>query len=111
MISAVPTVCPALTGDFATPESWLTPNELARICAVFSSLGVNHIRLTGGEPLVRPELNEIVARLHAVPGIEDLSLSTNASRLGKFAPDLKSSGDHPPEHQPRFICTPPPSNS
>jgi len=77
---------------FATPESWLTPNELARVSAVFSSLGVNHIRLTGGEPLVRPELTEIVARLHAVPGIEDLSLSTNASRLGKFAHDLKSSG-------------------
>jgi cyclic pyranopterin phosphate synthase len=77
---------------FATPETWLTPNELARISAVFSSLGVDHIRLTGGEPLVRPELTEIVTRLRAVPGIEDLSLSTNASRLGKFAHDLKSSG-------------------
>ena len=77
---------------FATPESWLTPDELARISAVFSALGVNHIRLTGGEPLVRPELTEIVTRLRAVPGIEDLSLSTNASRLAKFAHDLKSSG-------------------
>ncbi len=77
---------------FATPESWLTPDELARISAVFSALGVNHIRLTGGEPLVRPELTEIVTRLRAVPGIEDLSLSTNASRLTKFAHDLKSSG-------------------
>jgi len=77
---------------FATPESWLTPNELARISAIFSALGVNHIRLTGGEPLMRPELNEIVTRLRAVPGIEDLSLSTNASRLAKFANDLKSSG-------------------
>ena len=77
---------------FATPESWLTPDELARISAVFSALGVNHIRLTGGEPLVRPELTAIVTRLRAVPGIEDLSLSTNASRLAKFAHDLKSSG-------------------
>ena len=77
---------------FATPENWLTPDELARISAVFSGLGVNHIRLTGGEPLVRPELTEIVTRLNAIPGIEDLSLSTNASRLGKFAHDLKSSG-------------------
>ena len=77
---------------FATPESWLTPCELARVSAVFSGLGVNHIRLTGGEPLVRPELTEIVTRLGAIPGIEDLSLSTNASRLGKFAHDLKSSG-------------------
>jgi cyclic pyranopterin phosphate synthase len=77
---------------FATPESWLTPAELARIGGIFSTLGVNHIRLTGGEPLVRPELNEIVARLGALPGIEDLSLSTNASRLAKFAPGLKAAG-------------------
>jgi len=78
--------------DFATPQDWLTPAEIGRIGAVFSQLGVNHIRLTGGEPLVRPELAEIVGRLGALPGIEDLSLSTNASRLGKFAVDLKSSG-------------------
>ncbi|MBT8429466.1 MAG: GTP 3',8-cyclase MoaA, partial [Gammaproteobacteria bacterium] len=77
---------------FATPEEWLTPAEVARIGPVFSRLGVNHIRLTGGEPLVRPELNEIVTRLNVIPGIEDLSLSTNASRLGKFARELKSSG-------------------
>ena len=77
---------------FATPDSWLTPVEMARISKVFSDLGVNHIRLTGGEPLVRPELTEIVTRLNALPGIEDLSLSTNASRLRKFASDLKASG-------------------
>ena len=77
---------------FATPHEWLTPAEIGRIGGIFSRLGVNHIRLTGGEPLVRPELNEIVERLGALPGIEDLSLSTNASRLGKFAPALKRSG-------------------
>ena len=77
---------------FATPAQWLTPDELTRISTVFSTLGVNHIRLTGGEPLVRPELTQIVAGLGSVPGIEDLSLSTNASRLGKFAADLKAAG-------------------
>ena len=77
---------------FATPQEWLTPAEIARIGGIFSQLGVNHIRLTGGEPLVRPELQEIVERLGALPGIEDLSLSTNASRLAKYAPGLKKSG-------------------
>ena len=77
---------------FATPEEWLSAAEIERIGGVFSQLGVNHIRLTGGEPLVRPELPRIVAGLSAVPGIEDLSLSTNASRLAKYAPELKTSG-------------------
>ena len=77
---------------FATPQDWLTPAEITRIGEVFSQLGVNHIRLTGGEPLVRPELNEIVSGLGALPGIEDLSLSTNASRLAEQAAQLKSAG-------------------
>ena len=77
---------------FATPQEWLTPREIARIGEIFSRLGVNHIRLTGGEPLVRPELPEIAHRLGALPGIEDLSLSTNASRLAKYASWLKASG-------------------
>jgi len=77
---------------FSTPESWLTPKEIARIGGIFGALGVNHIRLTGGEPLVRPELAKIVTGLSKVPGIEDLSLSTNASRLGTLAVDLKASG-------------------
>ena len=77
---------------FATPREWLTPAEVARIGGVFSGLGVNHIRLTGGEPLVRPELLEVVERLGGLSGIDDLSLSTNASRLAKYAKALKSSG-------------------
>jgi cyclic pyranopterin phosphate synthase len=77
---------------FATPQEWLTAAEIARLGRIFSGLGVNHIRLTGGEPLVRPELPEIVHRLGALPGIEDLSLSTNASRLAKYASQLKASG-------------------
>ncbi len=77
---------------FATPREWLNPAEVARIAGVFSRLGVNHVRLTGGEPLVRPELEEIARRLGALPGIEDLSLSTNASRLASYAPMLKAAG-------------------
>lgn len=78
--------------DFATPTNWLTPAELTRVVGLFSALGVRHVRLTGGEPLVRRELTEIAQGLAALPNIEDLSLSTNASRLAKFAPQLKEAG-------------------
>jgi cyclic pyranopterin phosphate synthase len=66
--------------------------ELARVVGLFSALGVTHVRLTGGEPLVRAELGEIVSGLGALPGIRDLSLSTNASRLAKFASGLRAAG-------------------
>ena len=78
--------------DFATPRDWLTPAELARVVGLFSALGVAQVRLTGGEPLVRAELGEIVSRLGALPGIQDLSLSTNASRLANFASALQTAG-------------------
>ena len=45
--------------DFETPEEWLTSDEIERVVAQFSALGVKHVRLTGGEPLVRRELVEI----------------------------------------------------
>mgnify|MGYP000361466616 CR=1 FL=1 len=75
--------------DFATPQAWLTADEIARIVGLFTDLGVSHVRLTGGEPLVRKELPEIVRRLDALPGIRDLSLSTNASRMA-----LRGDGKH-----------------
>ena len=78
--------------DFATPDDWLTPAEIIRLVDVFSALGVTHVRLTGGEPLVRRELPEIAAGIAALPRIRDLSLSTNASRLAAFADRLQGAG-------------------
>jgi cyclic pyranopterin phosphate synthase len=78
--------------DFATPASWLSPAEIQRLARCFVGLGVRHIRLTGGEPLVRKELLEISQRLSAIDGLEDLSLSSNASRLGLMAADLRTAG-------------------
>jgi len=78
--------------DFVTPEQWLGAPDLRRIVAVFASLGVSHVRLTGGEPLVRRELGEIATALASVPGLRELSLSTNASRLATCARPLKSAG-------------------
>ncbi len=78
--------------DFAAPDHWLTPTETERLVGIFAGLGVRHVRLTGGEPLVRAELPEIAQRLSQIPGIEEISLSTNASRLALFAGDLKAAG-------------------
>jgi cyclic pyranopterin phosphate synthase len=77
---------------FAQPKSWLKVDEIERLMRIFSELGVSKVRLTGGEPLVRRELPEIVRRLNALPGIEDLSLSTNASQLANHAQQLRANG-------------------
>jgi cyclic pyranopterin phosphate synthase len=77
---------------FDEPESWLTFDETERVVAAFARLGVRRIRLTGGEPLVRKNLPVLASRIAALPGIEDLSLSTNATRLDRQAADLKNAG-------------------
>ena len=74
------------------PREWLSFDELERLAGVFARQGVEHIRLTGGEPLLRRNLPELAARLAAVPGIRDLSLSTNGTRLAACAEDLRRAG-------------------
>src|SRR4029077_1598707 len=54
--------------------------------------GVTQVRLTGGEPLVRRELEKLIAKLRAVPNLNDLSLTTNGALLGAQAPALKAAG-------------------
>lgn len=78
--------------DFEEPEHWLTFDEIERLIAIFAKLGLKRLRLTGGEPLLRRNLTELTGRLSALPGIEDLSLSTNATQLHKHAIALKQSG-------------------
>jgi cyclic pyranopterin phosphate synthase len=77
---------------FASPDHWMRPDEVERLVKLFSSLGIRHVRLTGGEPLVRKELLDISRRIHALEGIEEISLSTNAGRLGPVAAELRESG-------------------
>ena len=78
--------------DFEVPEHWLTFDELERVMAAFGRLGTRRVRLTGGEPLVRHGLPDLATRLNALPGIDDLSLSTNAVRLAKHADALAAGG-------------------
>ena len=78
--------------DFEEPEHWLNFDEIERVMLAFTALGIRRIRLTGGEPLSRGKLPDLAARLARLPGLEDLSLSTNATRLKKWAPALKRAG-------------------
>ena len=78
--------------DFDTPDEWLSFGEIERVIRVFAQLGTRRIRITGGEPLVRPHISELAQRLSVLPGIDDLSLSTNATRLAKQAQALRQAG-------------------
>ena len=78
--------------DFEEPDNWLRFNEIEQIMRVFAKLGTRRVRITGGEPLVRKNVTDLITRLNRIPEIEDLSLSTNATRLNKLATPLAQSG-------------------
>jgi GTP 3',8-cyclase len=70
----------------------LTADEIIRVAQAGARLGINKIRLTGGEPLVRPDVLEIVKRIKEIPGVTDLSLTTNGMLLEKLSKPLFESG-------------------
>ena len=70
----------------------LSYEEIAEIIAVMAPMGLRRVRLTGGEPLVRPDLPVLARLIRAVPGIDDLALSTNAVLLADHARALKDAG-------------------
>ncbi len=78
--------------DFERREEYLTFDEIERVIRVFAELGVRRVRITGGEPLVRKHISDLAARLSVLPGLEDLSLSTNAVLLANQAEALRSAG-------------------
>ncbi len=66
--------------------------EICRLAEILAPRGVSSVRITGGEPLVRKHLDALIASLARIPGITDLSLTTNGLLLGEMAPDLKRAG-------------------
>lgn len=78
--------------DFEQPEHWLTLDEIERVIKAFTELGVARVRLTGGEPLVRKNIIDLSQKLTALPGLNDLSLSTNAVLLEQNAEALQTAG-------------------
>lgn len=84
---------PAAADQHATPRSRLLSfEEIERIVRIAVRLGVEKIRLTGGEPLVRRGIVELVSRIASVPGIRDLAMSTNATMLAGYAQALHDAG-------------------
>ena len=73
-------------------EEMLSFEEIERFAAVAVAEGISKIRLTGGEPLVRHGVVEHVRRLHEIPGIESIALTTNAVLLPKHAAELRAAG-------------------
>ncbi|HET8538393.1 MAG TPA: GTP 3',8-cyclase MoaA [Anaeromyxobacter sp.] len=74
------------------PGAVLDPDEIRALVAGFARLGVRRVRLTGGEPTLRRDLVEIVAAVAAVPGIEEVAITTNGQRLGSLAAALRGAG-------------------
>jgi len=70
----------------------LSLEELYLVAKAFTDLGVKKIRLTGGEPMVRTDVMSLIEKLGALPGLEELNLTTNGAQLDKYAPALKAAG-------------------
>lgn len=79
---------------FLSRKEWLSFEEIERLARVFVGLGVTKLRVTGGEPLLRPNLAELVARLAAIEGIDDLAVTTNGILLERMAHPLAEAGLH-----------------
>lgn len=77
---------------FEEPANWLRFDEIERVVAAFARLGTRRFRLTGGEPLLRRDLPQLVGTLAALPGVEDLSLTSNGTQLASLAAPLKAAG-------------------
>lgn len=77
---------------FKNHDQILSLEDIAYFVEIATDYGISHIRLTGGEPLVRPGITELITLLRVIPQIEDISLTTNGALLRSFAPQLKAAG-------------------
>lgn len=77
---------------FLQKSALLTFEELERLAMIFTDLGVQKIRITGGEPLLRPNIHQLIETLHTIGGVKDIALTTNGLLLKKYAHKLKQAG-------------------
>ena len=83
---------PATGMVFQPKDELLTDDELLRMVGIFARVGFRKLRLTGGEPTIRPHLVDLVRQMKAFEGIDELSMTTNGLLLGRIAHDLKAAG-------------------
>ena len=86
------TYCMAEKMQFLPRQSVMSLDECLRVARVFVGLGVNKLRITGGEPLVRKNVMWLIEQLGALPGLDNLVMTTNGSQLGRFASPLLQAG-------------------
>jgi cyclic pyranopterin phosphate synthase len=87
------TYCLPEDADFPFGDrDFLRPEEIEAIVGALVRLGIRRVRLTGGEPLVRKDIVEIARRVKALPGVENLALSTNGTELARLAEPLRAAG-------------------
>lgn len=77
---------------FVEHESILRFEEILRVCGIAARLGIRHLKVTGGEPLVRKGCAQLVSRLKAIEGIETVTITTNAMLLNRYLPQLADAG-------------------
>jgi len=83
---------PMEKNGFLSHEELLRHEEIARAAAAFVRAGIKKIRLTGGEPLIKKNVVELVRMVRAVPGLQELALTTNGLLLGGLVADLRAAG-------------------
>jgi len=87
------TYCLPEDADFPFGDrDFLRPEEIEAMVGALVRLGIRRVRLTGGEPLVRKDIVEIARRVKALPGVENLALSTNGTELARLAEPLRAAG-------------------
>ena len=85
------TYCRADEGD-CPKQKELSAEQLLRIVRVMASLGINKVRLTGGEPLLRRDLVELIRNMFSLPDIREITLTTNGQQLAERAAELRQAG-------------------
>ncbi len=80
--------------EFLPKSEILSFEEISRLARIFVDLGVSKLRITGGEPLLRRDLETLIMQLANIPGVEDLTLTTNGYLLAEKAQALKNAGLH-----------------
>ena len=78
----------------AVPRSWtaMKDDDIVEVVEAAASLGITKFRITGGEPLFRPGIVDLCARIHDVKGVKEVTMTTNGTRLKEMAKDLKAAG-------------------
>lgn len=84
--------CMPETEECTSRQQMLSQGEIERLCRCFAKMGISKIKITGGEPLVRGDVTQLISRLKAIDGIENITLTTNGVLLKEQLPSLVAAG-------------------